>query len=106
MSHVLFTLCRTLNSVTGRNCVAVSSSLARSAFALGLAWFSVDALAQANPGLHAAVAIIAGMPPVIDASNLYSETSSNRLSNEVAGHLSATCANSHTSFSGADHEFD
>ena len=43
-------------------------------------------LALAACGIHAQVQVTPGMPPVIDASNLYSETGAGKLSAAVAGH--------------------
>jgi YVTN family beta-propeller protein len=53
-----------------------------------VAWLTFDGLAQPNGGRNATVATIPGMPPIIDTTNLYSETAAGRLSGEVTGHLS------------------
>ena len=43
-------------------------------------------LGLAACGIHAQVQVTAGMPPVVDPSNLYSETGAGKLSPTVAGH--------------------
>ena len=80
-------------------------TLRRAALPLIVAGLGIAGFVTAQPGAPAAsaaarapvaVATVPGMPPVVDASNLYSETASGHMSPNVAGALERVYVPNHT----------
>jgi YVTN family beta-propeller protein len=74
-------------STPQRNALKLSPTLLAAALSLASALAAAQAPAPAAPAVPAAIATVPGMPPVVDPSNLYSETSAGKYAPATANAL-------------------